>query len=501
MRTRAIILIATLSLATVGVIGQPVSAGDDIVLSDGTILTTSISANSITIPANSNVYYAASISLSAVQDIKVLGRLEGSADGAGVPYDISITSGRSIEVAGSVISADGAHAPTTNGDADVIGSSGLDGGDASFSWGAIGTFKLNAGSYIKSGRGGDGGNANAISTAASPIEIKATGGNAGAGGDIRFYGTTAIFQGEIRIGNGGHGGDAYVEINENFPHDSGGANATGGVGGPAGFVQLPTGVTLLQLYNLGVAKDAVGGDGGDATSDVRPTIACGVSGYPGTPGSWYGTGNGGEGCDGHWSQNRGVTGGCAANAVVTCLMGGTGGSAGGNGGRGGDGGDGADGQQGSYVDHPGGGNGGRGGAGGDADNTGGRGGNGLVYGGKGGSATGNGGDGGTGGRGGDGGYSHMTSGSVTPTECRTKFPWCWLGVTQYYMCGHIGQGGEGGPRGLATNQGGQPGNSNTGLHGGYGSVSGGQGVPGSSYGAGNYAPLLCPHGNPHVHVS
>lgn len=477
-RIGARLLVGALILTTLS-FAQPAAAEDDIILTNGTTLTGSLTARSITVPTGATVSYAGNIVLTATQAITVNGRLQSSAPTSGEAFSLQMLAGTFIYVGGSVVSAAGTPGSAATNATSATGTDGGSGGPISFQWGTLSTFTLADGAYVQSGAGGMGGSANVTTSSVSGASLSATGGNGGNGGPITFSGQTAVIQGSLRIGNGARGGDASFWTTPDPTTPPSSAEARGGDGGVAGQVALPTGYTLAQLHANGQIIGGIGGEGGAATGgnngELVVASACGGNGHWGGGTS---TKDGQTGCPGYTATGTGGSGGCATGAAGVCLVGGNGGNAGASGGPGGQGGRGANGQIGLLAADPFGGKGGTGGQGGWTYNRGGRGGNGILQGGNGGSATGSAGRGGNGGGGGNGGYSYGIQGSLDyPQDCMFLSPICWVGIEPSYVCGHVGQGGSGGSGNSRDNAAGA---------GGSGAIAGSSGtISGSSWTSGN----------------
>lgn len=484
----------------VPLLGTPTGlATDNVVLTDGTVLTSNLHGRTITVPVGAQVYFAADVTLSADTSIDIRGRLV-DATTSGNAFDITLNA-PDVSISGSVVTRSGQAASASTGDGVVAAANGYDAGDVRVQWAALGVFTLAEGAFIETGAGGAGGNAVATSTPSGPASIEAHGGTGGRGGDILLQGSATVLYGVFKVGNGGAGGDARSSIPEGSAALGGTRYAYGGAGGRSGDLALPTGVTLTTLYNAGKIEGGVGGAGGSAGAidNVETPAACGQNGYHSSSDSV--TRNGGNGCDGGYDEDKG---GAGAPGLID---GGTGGPAwayGGDGGRGGHGADGVDSGNGcdGYVI---GGNGGRGGRGGNARAEGGNGGWGNIRGGRGGDASTFPGDGGRGGDGGDGGstYTYGWCGAFD-SNCSQFVLICWIDVEWDVGCGHGGIGGSGGSPGTSSRFPGAPGGSYTGLNLGSGAGANDAGISGQGGAVGdwgNIGGVPCYHGGSHLHYT
>lgn len=488
-------------------LAQSSIASSDVVLEDGTILTESISATTITLPVGASVQYAADVTLSATDSIYVRGLLTGAVQPAalGRAYDLMLSAGRSIEVTGAIVAKPGLGGSSATGATSATGGVGSRGGSLQLTWGSLGSLTLAEGARLESGDGGSGGFATVTTGAASGNAPSATGGAGGVGGDLKLQGTTWFMYGILDFGSGGIGGSATATGTSSWPAQDGSSlTATGGEGGPVGTLVLPTGASASVLYNAGKLVGGAGGNGGSATAenplDAPPQCS--------QPANWDDhasiLGIGGNGCRGSNANANGANGGCQTGSGSVCLVGGNGGNANAVAGDGGTGGRGAHGQVASYADYPMGGRGGQGGNGGDATAVGGNGKSATIRGGNGGDAYASGGDTGDGGEGGDGGYSARDSGSGwKPWSCTELGGSCWTSSTQpTIICGHAGNGG--GPGEYVGEASAAPGQGGSGLIGGstgnnlgasWGSYSGFEGSTG-----GYPQSVVCNHALSHGHL-
>lgn len=430
---RPIVLYASimLSIATIGVL-LPASAIGTYTIGAGEIIMSSISADTILLPAGTTAYWGDSITLSATTKIDIRGSLRDYADGA--PKNINLISQRDVLIQGSVIGESGAHRANETANNSASGTAGADGADVSITWGTLGQFTLAVDARIVTGDGGHGANLTVYSENSSSPEIRATAGRGGEGGNLTLTGTLSNVYGSIIIGDGGDGGRVVITLAQHaVPHVDELWIGTGGGAGRGGStnMQLPCQAPRCAFSD--------GGDGGAACSFAPSETApanfsseCPMSGTlnevasaPGAAGASCKGSRYNNGTDGDWGAVNGGRGGdgqvdgCDGAAGQPGALGG-GGGAGGDGGsayaRGGRGGDGG------YAGGPGGaatvtggsggpggpgGLGGSGGPGGDggkkADAIAGWGGNGLCYGGSGGDATSTAGGAGAGGAAGVGG--------------------------------------------------------------------------------------------------
>lgn len=256
-KTKITTIATMLAIITVPLFAENVQAADDdVVLADGTILLSSITARTITVPVTAKVTYGADIELIASEATYVYGQLAGAADeGSGVrAYDVTIKGPR-IEIYGSIKSASGRDSSD--------GATGGRGGNIALAVPSLGTLTIASGAYI---RAGDGGRAATIAGMASAVA-----GDGGAGGQINIQTPAASIAGDLFGGSGGAGGNVRV-----------GGNSSGGAGGPGGDIAVASPSFLLT----GKAWGGKGGDGGHAvsapTSFDNQTAVAGEGGRAGT---------------------------------------------------------------------------------------------------------------------------------------------------------------------------------------------------------------------------
>lgn len=430
-----VVALALSILGSLAVTNSPASALVTYTISPGEIINSTISADTILLPAGSQAYFGADVVLSATTKIDIRGALSDYSDG--IPRNSSLVSQKDIVIGGRVIASNGTGAPDETSNASVDGGIGGDGGSIYIQWGSLSQFTLASGARLQSGAGGHGGNVTVYSNNASAPNITATGGAAGRAGNITLNGLVKNVYGIVAFGNGGNGGRAIITLATNASYiENHTWNATGGAPTPSG--RMPN---VAEPCVTMACDFSVGGGGGAACigpvfswsistvasecpevpeldlpigiQDLagQETKACNGSanarGKPGDPGSGGG-GDGGHavavGCDGKPGTpgGVGVNGGNGGRGTSVTAVGGDGADGvlwGGNGGRGqatgGDGGNG--GSAGALA------NGGNGGNGGSASGIGGNGGGSACSPGNGGSGTAIGGDAGAGGSGGFGG--------------------------------------------------------------------------------------------------
>lgn len=474
-------------------IASLVRADNNVVLTDGTVLTASISATSITVPVGASVRYAADIVLEATGSIVIEGQLLGNGPSGGAnAFGISLVAG-SVTVTGSVVGAPGLSRAAETSSSSTTGTAGGDGGSVAISWGSLSTLNLASGARIESGAGGNGADVTVTAVSGAPSELTATGGAGGRGGDLTLNGVAAVFNGNLVLGNGGSGGKGEVTAPGDTIPEASALTGVGGNGGSSGAIQLPPSYTVAQMYGTKLSGGA-GGSGGEGLASAAAACTGSNGVYPNI--------NGGRGCDGASATGRGGPGGCSTSASTVCLIGGPGGTGWGYAQDAGSGGRGANGQV--SLTNPNsilGGNGGAGGTGGYGQGIGGTGGSGVLRGGRGGDAHAAGGWGGNGGNGGNSGYILKgSSGIAWPINCSMRYPACWLSLTPDIGCGHIGAGGAEGLGGGAAATRGNPGSSTAGINDGPGTQTAGPGPGGDGGSPGSYGPE-CAHNYGHSHVA
>lgn len=507
LKSRLLVVLGILLIGGPGLTAPSTSANADVVLEDGTIVTESISAHTITVPVGASVQYAADVSLSATDSIYIRGLLTGAAQPTtlGRAYDLILSASRSIEVTGAIVAKPGFSGSSATDSTSATGGPGSRGGSVQLTWGNLGSLTLGEGARIESGDGGTGGSATVTAGSASGNAPVAAGGAGGVGGDLQLEGTTWVIYGVLDFGAGGPGGAASATGTSSWPaQEDAGLTATGGDGGSVGTLVLPTGASASVLYNAGKLVGGAGGNGGSATAE-NPLDAPPGCGQPANWNQHASTlGVGGNGCRGSNANSYGGNGGCQTGTGSACLVGGNGGPGNAVAGDGGTGGRGAHGLVASYGAYPMGGRGGRGGNGGNAFAQGGSGRSATIQGGNGGDAYASGGDSGDGGNGGDGGYSGRDAGSTwKPWSCTDLWGSCWTSPSQStIVCGHAGNGG--GPGEYVGEASATPGQGGAGLiAGSYGNNLGASwgSYSGTEGSAGGYPQsVVCNHALGHGHL-